>query len=420
MIRRLIFLALLLAPCAVLLLAADLPQQWRSWRYSRGVGSVGATYVEVPLPWDLIARCRPGCPDLRLIDDRGQEIPFELASERSESHSEAHSAKLLENSFVHGQYTQLIADAGENPPLYDRVSIETPKPDFIVWAELALSDDARTWRVVEPRAPIARFRSRAVDGTQTIPFRGLYSRYVRLRIFESSEQFPVDAVRVINQVSHKAERTLIPASFSPVNSPEPAETSWSADLSVSAYPVSEVRISTTTPEFYRAVRISASNDGKEWNYLASGTIYRYAQASTVRESLAIEFYESFGYRFWRATIVNGDDAPLSDVHIALLGAPRKLLFKQQSGASYRVLYGNEKASAPRYDLSRYLDSGPAKPVYAVLSLAPEEATSNYIDPRPFTERHPVLLWLALGFAVLLLGYAALRALRTPPQLKSLT
>ena len=43
----------------------------------------------------------------------------------------------------------------------------------------------------------------------------------------------------------------------------------------------------------------------------------------------------------------------------------------------------------------------------------EELTSNYFDPRPFTERHPALLGLALGIAVILLGYAALRALRTP-------
>jgi hypothetical protein len=47
------------------------------------------------------------------------------------------------------------------------------------------------------------------------------------------------------------------------------------------------------------------------------------------------------------------------------------------------------------------------------SVFDEELTSNYTDPRPFTERHPNLLWLALAIAVVLLSYAALRALRTP-------
>jgi hypothetical protein len=43
----------------------------------------------------------------------------------------------------------------------------------------------------------------------------------------------------------------------------------------------------------------------------------------------------------------------------------------------------------------------------------EELTMNYVDPNPFTERHPNLLWGALGLAVILLGYAAVRALRAP-------
>jgi hypothetical protein len=46
-------------------------------------------------------------------------------------------------------------------------------------------------------------------------------------------------------------------------------------------------------------------------------------------------------------------------------------------------------------------------------LGAEEVTSNYADPRPFTERHPNLLWIALGLAVVLLGSVALRALRAP-------
>ena len=421
MIRRPILFAFLLVPCATLLLAANLPRRWRSWRYSRSVESAPSQapgHSEISLPWDLIARCRPNCPDIRLIDDRGQEVPFELLADRGEFHSESHLAKLVENSFVRGQYTQLIADLGQDPPPYDRVRIETNKPDFIVWAELALSDDARTWRVVELRAPIARFRSRSVDGTQTIPFQGLQSRYVRIRIFEPTEQFPVDAVNVLNQVSRKAERIEIPSSLSPAASSPEGETVWTTDLATTSYPVSEVRFATDTREFYRAVRTSGSNDEKEWSYFASGTIYRYSQGKTLRESLGIEFPESAGYRFSRVTIVNANDAPLSNLRIALFGVRRKLLFKQEPALHYRVLYGNEKAVPPQYDLSRYLEFGPPKPAYRTLGVGPEEPTSNYLDPRPFTERHPSLLWAALGIAVLLLGYAALRALRTPPELKS--
>ena len=46
-------------------------------------------------------------------------------------------------------------------------------------------------------------------------------------------------------------------------------------------------------------------------------------------------------------------------------------------------------------------------------LGSPEVTTNFADPRPFTERHPNLLWIALAIAVIMLGYAALRALRNP-------
>ena len=81
------------------------------------------------------------------------------------------------------------------------------------------------------------------------------------------------------------------------------------------------------------------------------------------------------------------------------------------GRAYRLLYGNLAAHSPQYDLSRFLDAGAPKPVYLVAALGPEELTRNYVDPRPFTERHPVTLWIALGIAIVLLGFSALRALR---------
>jgi hypothetical protein len=92
--------------------------------------------------------------------------------------------------------------------------------------------------------------------------------------------------------------------------------------------------------------------------------------------------------------------------------PRTLAFKQASGQQYRLLYGNEKAATPQYDLRHYFDSGRSKPVYRVLALGPEEETANYRDPRPFTERHPELLWSALGAAILLIGLTAIKALRS--------
>ena len=298
--RRILALLSLALFFGAAIFATDLPSRWRSWRYSRPVQGAPAEQrmpADISLPWEVFSHCEPGCSDLRLIDDTGQEVPFEFFIDRGVFNTENHSAKLVENSFVAGQYTQLIADLGYNPPFYDQVRVLTPEPDFIVWAEVALSDDAHTWRIVDARAPISRFHARAIDGTQTIPFQGLQARYVRIRIFEPGRQFSVTGVDVLNYTSREPERDSLPAAVVPEPSEDATESRWRADFGTGNIPLSEVVFATDLPEFYRAVRITSSNDGKEWDFRASGEIHRYHQGEQLRESLRIEFPEASGARF---------------------------------------------------------------------------------------------------------------------------
>jgi hypothetical protein len=419
--RHAIRLALLAIVTAGFTSAADLPDRWRAWRNSRPVlqgssaqdGSGAVKPSKLSLPWDMFAHCNAGCSDVRVVDAQGQEVPYELRTDHASTRFESYEVHIVENSFTDGKYTQVVGDLGRDAPFYDRVRVETNLSDFIVWAEVALSDDAKTWRIVEPRAPIARFRKRSVDGTQTIPFQGLNSRYIRVRIFETGQQFSVTGLAVLREESHPATLAEVTATFQLANSDDTTETDWTTNLGSSNIPVSRVQFATDTPEFYRAVRINGSEDGKIWSYRGSGVIYRYKQGAATRESLSIDFLEWPGNRLLRVDVINGNDQPLRNAKLSLFAVPRTLVFRSQPNASYRLVYGNERASAPQYDLSHFLEAGPAKPVYLELSLGPEEATTNYQDPRPFSERHPSVLWIALGIAIVLIGLTALKTLRTP-------
>ena len=394
---------------------ADLPEKWRAWQYSRAIEEPDLSDsqpAELTLPWEMFGHCRTDCADLRIIDSHGQQIPYVLEEKYVRRIPENHGAAIIENSFVTGRYTQVIADLGDKPPNYDRVRVETGRPDFIVWAEVALSDDAKTWRIVEARAPIARFRSRAVDGTQSIPIQALASRYVRVRISDPDAQFPVSGISVLHEETFSFPKQSIQAAFAEEKPADSTESVWSATLNSANQPISDVEIKTDTPEFYRALRIAGSTDGQDWQYRGSGTIYRYKQDDRVRESLHVEFPEFSGDRFVRVEVINGNDQPLSGPRIAIAGIPRTLLFRPIAGQRFRLIYGNEKADAPRYDLGNFVNSGASKPVYRVLSLGSEEKTTNYQDPRPFTERHPEILWSALGLAVALIGFTAWKTLRS--------
>jgi hypothetical protein len=111
----------------------------------------------------------------------------------------------------------------------------------------------------------------------------------------------------------------------------------------------------------------------------------------------------------KLTIQNGDDAPLALHAISLQMRERQVCFLRKPGTSYVLRYGDPALGAPEYDLS---------PLQAALSnaslstLGPERALTPEANRKiPFTERHPVLLWIALILVVGTLGFVALRSAR---------
>jgi hypothetical protein len=119
---------------------------------------------------------------------------------------------------------------------------------------------------------------------------------------------------------------------------------------------------------------------------------------------------------WTITIDNGDDAPLSLESVQLQMLERTLCFEAESNANYWLAYGDPALSAPRYD---YATLFAAQANAAQIAAGPEQPNAGYQprpDDRPFSERHPALMWVALAVVIALLGGIALRTARpaNPP------
>ena len=406
-----VLLALLLGAATS---ATDLPSNWRSWRYSRSIeisDSSGPSKLSIPV--NLYARLDDGFADLRIVDSLGTETPFILYDENVRAPIETRHATIRENSFVPGQYTQLVIDLGEKTAFHNALEINTSETDFIDWVEIDASDDASTWRIVKERAPISGFRKENIVGSRLVQYSDNNARFLRVHIFEIARQFPVSSVEVLfSREFREPLRTSIPSQFTPDPTAPPTLSRWTTDLGAGSFPVSGVALETPQAEFFRIVHMQTSDDGKDWEDYFSGEIYRYNQGSKTAESLRVCSHEGWRHRFWRIEVVNGNDAPLAGVKPTLLTISYLLLSPPQRGHAYRLIYGNPSAKLPRYDLSRTFNYH-GEPGAKIATLGEEELTANYLDPRPYTERHPRLLWLALIIAVIVLAYAALRALRAP-------
>ena len=112
----------------------------------------------------------------------------------------------------------------------------------------------------------------------------------------------------------------------------------------------------------------------------------------------------------KITVQNGDDPPLPLTSAQLEMRQRKICF-DATGSSYILRYGDPALRAPVYDYARLFIAS-AKPIPATLS--PEQRNPGFVarlDTRPYTERHPEILWIGLLAVLAVLGSIALRSAR---------
>lgn len=112
---------------------------------------------------------------------------------------------------------------------------------------------------------------------------------------------------------------------------------------------------------------------------------------------------------WTVTVENGDDSPIPIRSVRLEMVERDLCFPAAAASGYTLYYGDSALAAPEYD---YATLFIRQPNAAWASTGPELPNPLYQprpDTRPFTEKHPGLLWTALILVIMLLAAIALRS-----------
>jgi len=192
---------------------------------------------------------------LRVLDETGAETPYVIRTTVAATKTESWQATIRENSFVAGQYTQLVLDLGAYPRFHNAVRLDTPETDFILWVEVDASDDARTWRIVKARAPISRFRKEGLEGNQTIRYSENNARYLRVQIRETVNQFPVTNAAVFP--SSQSQKDVIPEQWLTLQGARDPDvgvpagtTTWTLDLGSTNAPINALDFTTSQQDFF--------------------------------------------------------------------------------------------------------------------------------------------------------------------------
>jgi Protein of unknown function (DUF3999) len=184
---------------------------------------------------------------------------------------------------------------------------------------------------------------------------------------------------------------------------------FSRDVTVSVAPVAQAA----------ATAQSASNDQAELPEPVAypGNILRVHSIEEGRrideENLTVNAPQVFfdGPAKWTIAIENHDDAPIEVASVKLEMLERRLCFDAAAGAAYTLYYSDSALAAPQYDYAR-LFAAAQDPALATLGAEiVNPAYQPRPDERPFTEKHPALLWAALIVVIALLGAVALRSFK---------
>lgn len=219
-------------------------------------------------------------------------------------------------------------------------------------------------------------------------------------------------VAATNQVVQKGKETVATFSVAPhvpvervefAVGPQPANFSRAVTVRAKAVPVAPLRTDEEPPD---PVEMQA-------NVLRIHTVRDAHRID--EEELAVDApqgdFGSAGSE-WTVVIDNGDDTPLPIDSVRLEMAERKLCFDAVSGAEYTLMYGDTALEAPRYDYATLFapETNAAMATFGKEQLNPRYAKRP--DTRPFTERYPWLLWVALLVVVSVLGLVALKTAKT--------
>ncbi len=415
-------LAVALASLVALPLFADLSQD--SWKFFKPIvlpsGLSDGALVEVSPDVEVFANAAPLLWDLRVVEvDTSQEVPYKLLVERGEQRRSSIAVTIRDLGVVPLQYTTFVADLGKEGVLHNELEIQTPSRNFQRHVVVEGSSDSKTWALLQAKGQIYDFTIQERHFTQRyvrVQYPDTTVRYLHVRILNDGEP-PLEvtgATAYSSQELPPRETGLAAAIVKREENPVDRKTVMVLDLGSQGFPSSHLSLDIRQENFNRQVSLEGSNDADKWVLLQSAEgIYAYNTPKFVGSKLSIGYPES-PYRYYRLTIFNQDDPPLTISSARAHGYLRKLIFAASPSKGYRLYYGNLGARTPSYELERIFPYLVTENLPQAM-LASQAGNTFFAVPKepvkPFTERNAWLLPAAVALAGVLIGLFLANLLR---------
>ena len=404
--RKLILIASILIFPSMCLGAFDVAQ----WKYYKdiSINSVGSNLIKITLDDEIFSGSNKNLSDVRIVGGGGKETPFKIVSGKQETKTISHSLKMINNSFVSGQYSSVIMDLGEKGKLTNNLKVATTSENFQRNVTVYGSDDMSNWNILRDKAYIYDYTDRKGNFKSQntgVSFPESAFRYLKLEISdENNSPVKINSVTASQNIDEKNREAERHPQFSSSENALRQSTEIIADLGLQGVPMNRLLLRSDDANFNRGVLIFSSKDKNDWKLLGQGYIFRYNTPKFSGENLQLNFTET-NDRYLKIEVLNKDDAPLTFKDVTTYSIYREIIFQGEKNKNYQIFYGNQKANYAEYDLDKYfqyLDVNSAQN----RTLSAQKDNVSYvpeIEPvKPLSERIPYLFPTVLGVVSVLL------------------
>jgi hypothetical protein len=356
---------------------------------------------------ELWTHTRPDLGDLRLYSG-DSPVQYAISEQRAGVSSEEVEAKILNLGTV-GGYTEFDLDT-QGLAEYDRIHLRLDAHDFVATASLSgRSAPGQGAEVQLPSSTLYDFSKQQLGSSFQIKLPTSSFRYLHVKLSSGIRPEQVKGAIIYNLREQQALWTKVGSCSSARQSIHVTVFSCNVPERI---PLSRIsfQIDPAQVNFRRTITIQDTK-GQQ---ISSGDIARVrikrGDTLVTNEDLAIAVSSNSGPV--TINVDNGDNPALNITEVQAMALARRVYFEPQGRSSIRLYYGDEKLEPPVYDYARFFH---ADPLAAEAQLGPGAHNPQYAarpDERPWSERHPALLWSAMLVVVLALAWLAFHGLRT--------
>lgn len=377
-----------------------------AWRYFKETDVTAADLIQIDLDDDIFGASKKNLADLRVVDEKNQEVPYKLVGKEEVVAQKEYPVNLLNNSFLPGESSSVIVDLSSSGNIIDNLKVLTRSENFRCNARVLGSEDAKNWNVLKDDGYIYDYTDKrgGFSSQETrVFFPASFFRYYKIEL-SGENLVKIDTVLASQRTENKTRETERRLDFSLSQNGEQKLTQVVIDAGFEGLPLHQLSLKTKNQNFNRTYAVYSSSDKNNWRKITQGYIFQYDTPKFKGDNLKINFLEN-GDRYIKVEIFNNDDAPIEFSEVVGISGYRGVIFQVKDNQRYRIFYGNAKAAASRYDLEKYFQYLDTKNV-RIVKLSAQKENVDFIPEKepekPLSERIPFLLPGALLSAIALL------------------